>query len=116
MTGEQHKQLRRPEFILCAAIHYDDGIEYPHQPNNIQTGLVICGRRHHNCILNASVMLGDRYNKNLVNRASQGFITSMDRYVNRKEAWLIAIKRDQVIHNFYDKNGIDQILVSEDLY
>jgi hypothetical protein len=116
LTGESHKQLRRPEFIICAAIHYDDGIEYPHQANNIQTGLVICGRRHHNCITNSSIMLGDRYNKNLANRAAQGFMTSMDRYVNRKEAFKIALAQKQIIHKFYDDNNSDQILVSEDLY
>lgn len=116
MTSEQHKNLKRPEFILCAAIHYDDGIIYPHQADNIQTGLIICGRRHHNCITNASAMLGDRYKRNLVNRASQGFMTSENRYVNRKEAFTIARYNNQIIHNFYDSGNPDQILVSEDLY
>jgi|GEM_PF-2298766 hypothetical protein len=116
LTSENHKQLKRPEFIICSAIHYDDGIEYPHQAKNIHTGLVICGRRHHNCITNASLMLGDKYNKNLANRAAQGFMTSEDRYVNRKEAFRIALAQKQIIHNFYDENNADQILCSEDLY
>lgn len=116
LTAELHKQARKPEFILCAAIHYDDGIIYEHQPINIQTGLVICGRRHHNCIINASIMLGDRYSSRLVDRASQGFITSMDRYVDRKEGYKIALANNQVIHNFHDPDNTDQILVSEDLY
>lgn len=38
------------EYILCAAIWYDDGKEYPHQPVNIKEGYVWCGRRHHNII------------------------------------------------------------------
>lgn len=104
------------EYILCAAIHYDDDIEYPHQPVNIQTGIVICGRRHHNCIINASILLGDRYNKNKIGRDRQGFLTNTDRYVNRKEGFKIALSANQIIHNFYDKNNVDQILASEDLY
>ena len=38
------------ERILCAAIWYNDGKKHVHQPINIETGFVICGRRHHNCI------------------------------------------------------------------
>jgi len=30
-------------YILCAAIHYEDGIKYPHQPRNIEFGIVACG-------------------------------------------------------------------------
>ena len=116
MTSEQHQEMKRPEFIICAAIHYDDGVEYPNQAKNVQTGLVICGRRHHNCITNASIMFGDRYNKNLCNRAAQGFMTSENRFVNRKVACKIAMANKQIIHNFYDENNADQILVSEDLY
>lgn len=104
------------EYILCAAIHYDDGNFYVHQPKNIQTGLVMVGRRHHNCIINLSIALADRYNKNLASRGAQGFITNTDRYVNRKEAFKIAFAADQIIHKFYDPNNLDQILVSEDLY
>jgi hypothetical protein len=34
------------EYILCAAIWFDDGKEYRLQPKNITTGLVLCGWRH----------------------------------------------------------------------
>jgi hypothetical protein len=44
LLGEQVK-----EWILCAAILVEDGEEHLHQPRNIKTGFVICGRRHHNC-------------------------------------------------------------------
>lgn len=36
------------EYILCASIHFDDGKVHEHQPKNIKTGFVVCGRRHHN--------------------------------------------------------------------
>ena len=48
--SEPSKEETKKEYILCAAIHWDDGETYPHQPKNITTGLVICGRRHHNIL------------------------------------------------------------------
>lgn len=45
------------ERILCAAVHYDDGKEYVHQPINITSGYVVCGHRHHNCKPNPSILI-----------------------------------------------------------
>ncbi len=39
------------EKIICAAIHLNDGNIYQYQPKNITSGIVIAGRRHHNCFL-----------------------------------------------------------------
>jgi len=33
------------EFILCAAIWINDGLKHNQQPENIEIGFVICGRR-----------------------------------------------------------------------
>ncbi len=49
-------------------------------------------------------------------RGAQGFLTNTDRHVNRKEGFKIALAANQIIHNFYDINNVDQILCSEDLY
>jgi hypothetical protein len=39
------------EYILCSAIWYKNTqFELMHQPKNIQFGMVLCGRRHHNII------------------------------------------------------------------
>ena len=38
------------EWIICAAIHWRDGVSRPESPTNIDSGLVICGRRHHNAL------------------------------------------------------------------
>lgn len=116
--------MQKPqEYILCAAVHIDDGKEHAHQPVNIQTGFVVTGRRHHNCyaVLAAianSVSLEETLKSiiNKVNRDNQGFITSNDRFVSRKEGFKIAKDRGQIFHNLYDPNNSDQILVSEDLY
>lgn len=97
--------------ILCAAIHIKDGKEHVHQPKNIKDGFVICGRRHHNCYYTLSLMFGD---KNLVGRDGQGFVTSDDRFVGRKEAYLIAKEAGQLLHDLHDQSN--PILISEDVW
>jgi len=114
-TGER-------EYILCAAIHYDDKIKHPHQPKNIETGVVICGRRHHNCYAILSGLLGEHENGEykgklkVVGRDAQGFITNLNRYVNRSEGWLIAQKAGQIVNGVKVCSGDDAILISENLY
>jgi hypothetical protein len=97
----------RPEYILCAAIYYQDGKVYPHQPKNIDTGIVACGRRHHNCFSILYSLLGDNYNVTLAE--SQGFLTSKDRYVTREEGAEIAFKSGQIKQK-------QETMFSEDLY
>lgn len=94
------------ETIICSAIHYDDGKEYVHQPENIKTGLVISGMRHHNCITTK--------NETHICRdlpGIQGFITSNHRFVNRVEAREIALSTGQVKTTIHPRS-----LFSEDLY
>lgn len=94
------------QYILCAAIWFDDGIERIHQPKNIKTGIVICGRRHHNCFNIPSELLG---NKLKTNKTVQGFITSDDLFVDRTEAAVIALRAGQI------EKEVTK-LFSEDLY
>lgn len=104
------------EFILCAANHYDDGVEDVHTCTNIKTGFVICGRRHHNCISTFAKMVGFPYDENglkLMRTEEQGFITNTNRWVDRLEALKIAKEAGQLIHGY----GNEQLgLFSEDLY
>jgi hypothetical protein len=118
--GKQTVGRSAVEYILCAAIWYQDGNQYPHQPKNIETGIVICGRRHHNCITTRSVTTIDRLCQNV-----QGFLTSKDRFLNRKEAYQIALavgqvaarKADKYLDQYFGtKPGDTDILISEDLY
>jgi len=95
------------EWILCAAILFDNGKEYIHQPINVQTGFVVCGQRHHNCLATVWILNGEKkidYEKEV-----QGFLTSSNRFVNREEASIIANKANQV-----DRQP--KRLFSEDLY
>ena len=83
------------ERILCAAIWFDDGKEYDHQPINIKTGYVICGHRHHNCFMTAGILDPgiSNYQKH---EKEQGFVTNTNRFVSREEASEIALKSGQV--------------------
>ena len=92
--------------ILCAGIWFNDELKYIHQPKNIETGFVIAGRMHHNCFLTLSMMLkrvGD------FKSHEQGFITSDDMFVNRKEAAKIAFAAGQT-------KKLKSLLFSDDLY
>lgn len=117
------------EFIICAAVWYNDGIKHEGQPKNIDVGFVIAGRRHHNCYATASALAGidEAIRLKIVNienrmtrddyRKSQGFITSLDRYVDRKEAYKIAKQNNQIQYgDSPSDNGEESILISENLY
>ena len=109
-----HSQSER---ILCAANHYDDGKEHTFSPKNIKSGFVICGRRHHNCIETFALMVGFPYSEDankLHQTEIQGFLTSLDRFVDRKEALKIATEMKQLIHNVNLDSNVG--LTSEDLY
>lgn len=100
------------ERILCAANHYDDGIEHVHKPRNIKTGFVVCGRRHHNCIQTFAMIVGLPYTEEghvLHRTEEQGFITNLDRFVTREEAAEIALAAGQIENKIIT-------LYSEDLY
>ena len=99
------------ERILCAAIWFDDSKGYVHQPENIQTGFVVCGRRHHNCYATLVAVLGDDkwVETKMDFEQVQGFVTSLDRFVDREEAAKIAYVAGQV-DQLYER------LISEHLY
>lgn len=95
--------------ILCAAIHFDDGIFHISQPKNIQSGFVICGHRHHNCFHLLSFLVTKEqfifFNRNRV----QGFLTDTNEFVTREIAAKIAKDAGQI------SEETDR-LFSEDLY
>jgi len=94
------------EYIICSAIWYEDGIVRVHQPKNVLNGLVVCGRRHHNCF-NTVYELKDK--SKLCCPHTEGFVTSKDRFVDRYEGAKIAFVVGQI------DTPIEK-LHSEDLY
>ena len=91
------------EFIICAAIRITD------------TGKVYHGHRHNHCLdaMNGELSWTLSRQEMCKIKNEQGFTTSKNRFVNRKEALLIALKNNQVL-NKAEIRG-DQ-LYSEDLY
>lgn len=107
------------EQILCAAIWYDDGKQYPQQEvYKIPSGFVICGFRHPNIIgvLPTNNIFRKQHNliySNTLFEITQGFITTKGRFVNREDASQIAVKSGQVEDSkTYNKRE----LFSEDIY
>jgi hypothetical protein len=100
------KENTNIEYILCAAIWYDDKKKREHQPENIETGIVVCGLRHCNAFVILYEIAEPDYNKQKV---TQGFLTSKGRFVDRKEAAKIAYAVKQIKRQTPG-------LFSEDLY
>lgn len=102
------------EYILCSAIHFDDGNEeHVHQPKNIVSGFVVCGRRHHNCFITAFILNGEEsVTKKVASdgwKITEGFVTNTDRFVDRKEAMPIAFEAGQIPKEY-------ELLISEHLW
>lgn len=100
--------MKKPEYILCAAIHFDDGKKYEHQPANIETGLVLCGWRHGCIFPQIGGLVRERKELGIYEK-EQGFLTSDNRFVDRAEAAKIAIERGQT-------KAPNDYLFSEDIY
>lgn len=95
----------KKEYILCAAIHFDDGKYYTHHERR-GTGVVACGHRHHEIFVFRP--------KDFNGKETQGFLTSTGRFVDRKEAREIAEAAGQLIP---DQSGMTfSNLFSENLY
>jgi len=108
----------KPEYILCAAIHYDDGLNHIHQPKNISSGFVVAGRRHHNCIRTFAILKNHFTGELPVTeqclckmnlgklQSIQGFITSKDRFLNRAESYDVAVASGQIKPNDDENKAI----------
>lgn len=114
---ELHQKLypeasAKPEYIICAAIWFKDDKKHEHQPKNVEIGFVICARRHHNVFATVSAMKADSLFDKMSEakkNAVQGFVTSKDRFVDRKEGGEIAFSAKQI-------QKPTNCLFSEDLY
>lgn len=104
--------LRKKPYIVCAAIWYNDKKKRELMPCNIETGIVVCGWRHGNCIAilhelfpNREYIINNKDSKTTI----QGFLTSDNKFVNREEAGRIAFNAGQI-------NKKTNCLFSEELY
>ena len=110
----------KEEYILCAAIWYKElQLKKPEvlrirglSPYNVDRGIVLCGWRHGNIIAQLKAISGLRTVKlgaDSVGETEQGFLTSLNRFVDRKEGAEIAFKSGQT-------EELKKTLFSEDLY
>ena len=97
------------EIVICAAIWVDDKKKHYHQPTNIETGIVFCGHRH--CSIYSQL---DAYKINQNDHGVQGFLTSHNRFLTRKEAAELVKSNSQEM--VMDRKSIRDNLYSEDLY
>lgn len=94
------------EYILCSAIWWKNNIIYEHQPKNVDSGIVICGRRHHNCFV---TLMQFHPQRELGETIIQGFLTNTDKFVTREEGAKIAYLSGQIKQE-------QLTMFSEDLY
>jgi hypothetical protein len=91
------------EFILCAAIKWGD--------------VIVSGYRHRDCYKTLDALKSDIPEETYPGREDQGFLTSKNRYVDRKEGWKIAKENNQIkFGKEFSDNGDDSELISENLY
>jgi hypothetical protein len=104
------------ERIVCSAIWYkdfplvkDDPIPDGFiRPFNCDKGIVFCGLRHHNCLYQMVAITGKYQHQ--AGEEVQGFLTTKNRFVDRKEGAKIHIANGGTLEYSSDT------LYSEDLY
>jgi hypothetical protein len=99
------------ERIICAAIHYKDAPTPTHTVTNVSQGLILCGMRHPDIIGQCSSLTGKRTSE--MGPYEQGFLTTNKRFVDREEAFKIALEAGQIL-DLTKTRG--EKLYSEDLY
>lgn len=89
------------EMIICSAIWYPDlelvrnDIPLTHfLPKNLDKGIVFCGHRHAQCMYSMVSLTGKRTCE--VGEETQGFLTNLNRFVDRIEGAKIALESGQI--------------------
>lgn len=110
------------EYILCASTWYKD-LELKNEeglrlrgssPYNVDRGIVFSGWRHAQCLYQKMALTGLRDAES--GEFVQGFLTNKNRFVNRKEAYRIAYKANQIIGPNKGRKWNCIGLTSEDIY
>ena|SRR5690554_1002856 len=103
------------ELITSATIWYKDLKTATFKPTNIDKGIVVCGYRHPHIIeivKHLSNLRTVEFAEDGVGDVVQGFMTNKNRFLDRKEAMILAIANGQVS----GKTHSNEELYSEDLY
>lgn len=100
------------ETIQCSAIWYKETNTAKYLPVNITRGTVVCGHRHPHCIHTFIALTGKRSVEPEAGEYEQGFLTNLNRFVNREEAMIIARNVNQLLNPM----NSSKYLFSEDIY
>lgn len=84
--------------VVCAAIR------------NKESGRIICGARHWDKIMRAQKLESEDFNG-----WDQGFLTQLGEWINRGEAYLVAVEQSQILYPDHG-SGDKETLYSEMLY
>jgi len=106
----------KKEYILCSAVWFkeyesnyiQEAIEQA-RPKNIKEGIVICGQRHLQCLRTFSCITNKPARRDQAGESIQGFLTNINRFVDREEGGRIAFEAGQT-------KELKKTLYSEDLY
>lgn len=85
--------------IICSAIWYPNLETMTYLPENCDKGVVLCGLRHPQIIQQLAALTGKRTVTNAldgVGNFKQGFLTSENRFIERREAAIIAYRSGQL--------------------
>jgi len=103
LSAIKYQAMGSDEYILCSAIDY--------------YGKTISGFRHKDCYNTIRLINPNITEEELPERYLCGFLTSKNRFVNRKEAWKIALVNNQIKYGLKaSDNGENSELISENLY
>lgn len=94
VSREKYQELNRR--VVCAA-------------NKLASGLIVCGARHHDSIMNAQIKACDQTHVGEV----QGFIDQFGQFMTREEALVVASRQSQIRRNSEYETDM---LYSENLY
>lgn len=104
----------KKETIICSAVWFKElplkaGPFLNQNPINVDKGLVFCGHRHAHCIYTMIAITGLRAIPKESGEQIQGFLTSRNRFLDRKQA-------AELFKSLGGKLNYGSELYSEDLY
>jgi len=102
----------QPEKVLCAATHYLDFPKPAQGCSNIEKGIVLCGKSHSDIIQQHVVLCNKTQHE--MGLFEQGFVTTENRFIGRKEAFIMAAFNSQITEEGLRRGGDN--LYSEFLY
>lgn len=110
---EAHLNNGEREYIMCAAVYINDGIDYIFKPYNIDKGYVVSGWRHA-CIWETLKITTNKVQHQFGKHGEEwadGFLTNKNRFLTRKEGLELVKENGQLT-----KSLIGGCLTSEDLW